>query len=308
MDNMENRSINYSIRASAATLINECDHNYRQQVHDAAEKIAEHLSRSRVILLSGPSGSSKTTTAENIAMFLGHYDVTCHVVSLDDYYLNRDSGKYPLDDEGNLDFESPLGLDIDLINEHMDALAKGKQVMLPRFDFVKQARDPEGFRPMQLGEKEAVIFEGINALNPLFTEKNPDAVRVFVAPTTPIVRKGKVLFDCEKIRLLRRTVRDYNFRGATPEDTLSRWASVRRGERLFILPYAPTADITIDSTLGYEVPVLGYIAKPLYEKLPQDIPQRKLLDEILEALPAIAPIAPEMVPESSLLRREFLKD
>lgn len=304
---MENRTINNSIRNSAATLINECDHNYRQQVHDAAEKIAEQLHQSRVILLSGPSGSSKTTTAENIAVFLSHYGITCYVVSLDDYYLDRDSGRYPLDDEGNLDFESPLGLDIELINEHMELLAAGKQIMLPRFDFVAQARDPEGARPLQIGDKEAVIFEGINALNPLFVQKNPNAVRVFVAPSTPIVRKGKVLFDCEKIRLLRRTVRDLNFRGAMPENTLSRWASVRRGEELYILPYAHTADITIDSTLGYEVPVLGYIAKPLFESLPMDIPQRRLVDEILEALPAIAPIAPEMVPESSLLRREFLK-
>lgn len=308
MEEMENRAINNSIRASAATLINDCDHNYRQQIHDAAERIVSRLDRSRVILLAGPSGSSKTTTAENIAMFLANYEVNCSVVSMDDYYLDRDSGRYPLDEEGELDFESPLGLDIDLLNEQMEALAQGREVMLPRFDFVKQARDPEGYHPMRLAENEAVIFEGINALNPLFTGKNPDAIRVFVAPTSPIVRKGKVLFDCEKIRLLRRTVRDYNFRGTTPEATLSRWASVRRGERLYILPYSGTADITIDSTLGYEVPVLGYIAKPLYEALAPDVPQRQLIDEILKALPAIAPIAPEMVPDSSVLRREFMKD
>lgn len=303
---MEIRDINNAIRASAGAFISECDHHYRQQVHDAAERIAARLSQSRVILLSGPSGSSKTTTAENIAIFLSHYDVRCHMVSMDDYYLDRDSGKYPLDDEGNLDFESPLGLDIDLMNQNMDALARGEPTQIPRFDFLKRARDPLAWRTLQLAPNEVVIFEGINALNPLFTERNPDAQRVFIAPTTPITRKGKVLFDCEKIRLLRRMVRDFNFRGQSPEGTLAMWSSVRRGERLFVMPYAPTADITIDTTLGYEVPVLGYLAKPMLEKLPEDVPQRKLVDEILEALPAIAPIAPELVPESSLLRREFI--
>ena len=127
-----------------------------------------------------------------------------------------------------------------------------------------------------------------------------------MAPTTPLTRKGKVLFDCEKIRLLRRTVRDLNHRNESALGTLSIWASVMRGERKYITPYASTADITIDSTLGYEVPVLGYIVKPMYEQLPQDVPQRELVDQILEALPAIAPIAPEMVPDSSLLRKEFL--
>lgn len=303
---MEIRDINNAIRASAGSFISECDHHYRQQVHDAAERIADRLSQSRVILLSGPSGSSKTTTAENIAIFLSHYDVRCHMVSMDDYYLDRDSGKYPLDDEGNLDFESPLGLDIALMNQNMDALARGEPTQIPHFDFLKKARDPLGWRTLQLAPNEVVIFEGINALNPLFTERNPNAQRVFIAPTTPITRKGKVLFDCEKIRLLRRMVRDFNFRGQSPEGTLGMWSSVRRGERLFVMPYAPSADITIDTTLGYEVPVLGYLAKPMLEKLPEDVPQRKLVDEILGALPAIAPIAPELVPESSLLRREFI--
>lgn len=303
---MEIRDINNAIRASAGAFISDCDHHYRHQVHDAAGRIAENLHKSRVILLSGPSGSSKTTTAENIAIFLSHYDVRCHMVSMDDYYLDRDSGKYPLDEEGNLDFESPLGLDIDLLNANLEGLAQGRQVEIPRFDFINKARDPKGSRPLQLGDKEVVIVEGINALNPLFTERNPEAHRVFIAPTTPITRKGKVLFDCEKIRLLRRMVRDFNFRGQSPEGTLAMWKSVRRGERLFVMPYAETADITIDTTLGYEIPVLGYLAKPMLEALPHDVPQRKLIDEILEALPAIAPIAPELVPESSLLRREFI--
>ena len=303
---MEIRDINNAIRASAGTFISECDHNYRHQVHDAAEKIAENLRKSRVILLSGPSGSSKTTTAENIAIFLSHYDVRCHMVSMDDYYLDRNSGKYPLDEEGNIDFESPLGLDIELLNENLEGLARGERVQIPHFNFLTKSRDVNGGRSLQLGENEVVIVEGINALNPLFTERNPEAHKVFIAPTTPITRKGKVLFDCEKLRLLRRMVRDFNFRGQSPEGTLAMWKSVRRGERLFVMPYAETADITIDTTLGYEIPVLGYLAKPMLEALPEDVPQRKLIDEILEALPAIAPIAPEMVPESSLLRREFI--
>ncbi len=303
---MELRQINYAIRASAGSFISDCDDHYRQQVRDAAETIARRLDRSRVILLSGPSGSSKTTTAQNLALYLKYYDVHCHMVSLDDYYLDRDSGNYPLDEEGNLDFESPLGLDLSLLNAQMAALARGERVELPRFDFLKKARDPLGGRPLQLSGQDVVIFEGINALHPLLSEKTPEAHRVFIAPTTPITRRGKVLFDCEKIRLLRRMVRDFKFRGQSPEGTLAMWKSVRRGERLYIMPYAGQAEITIDTTLGYEIPVLGHLAKPMLLALPEDVPQRALVDEILQALPAVAPIAPEFVPESSLLAREFL--
>ena len=304
---MENRDINDRIRESAGTFIAECDHDYRQQLHDAAGAIARRLgARGPGILLSGPSGSSKTTTAKFIGEYLTHFGVRCHIISLDDYYFNGDSGRYPVDEDGNQDLESPLGLDLGLLNRHMTALAQGKEVKIPYFDFRSRKRDRGGARPLSLGENEAVIFEGINALNPLIADRQPKAIRVFVAPTTPLTRKGKVLFDCEKIRLLRRTVRDLNHRNESALGTLTVWASVMRGERKYITPYASTADITIDSTLGYEVPVLGYIVKPMYEQLPQDVPQRELVDQILEALPAIAPIAPEMVPDSSLLRKEFL--
>ena len=304
---MDNYTINQAIRASADHFIAQCDHAYRVQVFEAAQAIAAHVEKCPVILLSGPSGSSKTTTAENIAGFLTSFGVRCHMVSLDDYYRDRAAGDYPRDEEGNIDLESPLGLDIDLLNEQLKALSRGEEIEVPCFDFTRQARDPERARRLRLAPGEAVLFEGINALNPIFTGPNPDAIRVYVAPTTPIERKGKVLFDCEKIRLLRRTIRDNNFRGQSPLATLGMWQSVRRGERLFITPYAPTADLTIDTTLGYEVPVLGYLAKPLLEQLPQDVPQRQLVDEILQALPAIAPIAPDLVPPDSLLRREFLK-
>ena len=304
---MENRDINDRIRESAGEFIAECDHHYRQQAHDAAETVAGLIpARGKVILLAGPSGSSKTTTAKFIGEYLQHFGVRCHIISLDDYYYNFDSGRYPLDEEGKEDLESPLGLDLRLLNRHMDALNSGKEVKIPYFDFSTRKRDRGGARPLQLGADEAVIFEGINGLNPLITDRNPDAIRVFVAPTTPLTRKGKVLFDCEKIRLLRRMVRDFNYRAATPELTLNQWASVMRGERMYIAPYSHTADITIDSTLGYEVPVLGYILTPMLETLPQDVPQRPIIDEILRAIPSIAPIAPELVPESSLLRKEFL--
>ncbi len=304
---MENHDINDDIRKSAGTFIAQCDHHYRQQVHDAAEFVAARLSRSRVILLSGPSGSSKTTTALTLARYLAHYNVRCHVVSLDDYYRNHDE-PYPQDEDGRPDYESPLGLDLPLLNAQMNALRRGETVMLPHFNFKTQRREPNLARPMQLTENEAVIFEGITALHPLIADRCPGAIRVFVAPTTPLTRKGKVLFDCMKIRLLRRMVRDYNFRHQDPVGTLEMWGSVRRGERLYVTPYASTAEVNIDSTLGYEVPVLGYMAKPMLEQLPPNVPQRGLIDEILQALPAIAPIAPEMVPDASLLRQEFIKD
>lgn len=304
---MDNFTINQAIRQSADHFINECDHAYRVQVFAAAEAIAACMERSPIILLSGPSGSSKTTTAENLAGFLCNFGIRCHMISLDNYYRDRAAGDYPRDENGNIDLESPYGLDIDLLNEHIEALGRGEELRIPHFDFTAQARDPARTRTLRLGAHEAVLFEGINALNPMFTQPHPDATRVYVAPTTPITCKGKVLFDCEKIRLLRRTIRDNNFRGQTPIGTLSMWESVRRGERLFIAPYADTAHIHIDTTLGYEIPVLGYLSKPMLETLPQDVPQRQLVDEILQALPAIAPIGADLVPETSLLRREFLK-
>ena len=124
---MENRDINDRIRESAGEFIAECDHHYRQQAHDAAETVAGLIpARGKVILLAGPSGSSKTTTAKFIGEYLQHFGVRCHIISLDDYYYNFDSGRYPLDEEGKEDLESPLGLDLRLLNRHMDALNSGK--------------------------------------------------------------------------------------------------------------------------------------------------------------------------------------
>lgn len=303
---MDNLTINQAIQASASRFIARCDHAYRVQVFDTARAISRRIGRCPVILLSGPSGSSKTTTAENLAGFLTSFGVRCHVIGLDDYYRDRNAPDYPRDEAGALDLESPLGLDIALLNEQMQALSRGEEITVPCFDFAAQRRDESRARSFRLQAGEAVIFEGINALNPIFTRPNPNATRVFVCPQTPITCRGRVIFNNEKIRLLRRIVRDMNHRGQPPLATLQMWDSVRRGERLYIQPYTDAADLRIDTTLGYEVPVLGYLAKPLLEQLPPDAPQAELVRSILEALPAVQPISPELVSPDSLLRREFL--
>ena len=297
--------LNEAVRTDPVRFIEKCDATYDQRVYNAAAKIKENLSRSPVILLAGPSSSAKTTTAGRIRNMLCGMGVHCHMISLDDYYRTRSEGAYPLTEDGKPDLEAPEALDVPLLNRHLALLAAGKEIAVPHFDFPTQSRTAET-TPLRLEPGSCVIFEGIHGLNGLFAD-HKDAFRIYVNDDSHITENGRRIFDKNWTRLLRRCVRDLNYRGFPIEETLALWDNVRLGESRYITPYVDRADITMDTSLAYEVPVLAAFAAPYFANLKVTAPQAALIRTILDRLQKFERIDPKLVPNSSLLREEFIK-
>ncbi len=297
--------LNQAIRADATGFIRACDAGYYRQVRKVAHDIAE--SGRQIIFLAGPSSSGKTTTAHTIAIELELLGLHSHTISMDDYYKDVNAGTYPTTADGQIDLESPLCLDIELFNTQMETLHNGGEIYLPKFDFTTRRQSHSKARPLQLGKEDFVIVEGIHALNDMFTDRNPHAYTVYVNLHSHVEDHGELVFLRSWTRLMRRLIRDHNYRNTPVEETLQLWGNVRAGEQLYIIPFYEKANSLIDTALGYEIPVLGAELRPFLEALPQDVPQREIIDHILHALPLFAPIDPDLVPASSLLRREFIQ-
>lgn len=302
---IELHDINSALRTDAKSYVAQCDALYNNRVGKAADLVVSRLARSRVVLLAGPSSSGKTTTASRVRKALEERGVFAHMISLDDYYRSKAEPDFPRTRDGELDLEAPEGLDTVLLGKHLEALDRGEEILVPHFDFKLQSQVPEKFKTLQLHDHEVVIFEGLHGLNPLLTGKNPEATRLFVSTASSVYENDIEVFDRVWMRVLRRIVRDYNFRAASAEETLGMWRNVRVGERKYISPYKKNAHYAIDSSLGYEVAAFRTIAEPMLIKL-EEHPQPKLVDLILEGLQSFDPIDPMSIPESSLLREEFL--
>ncbi len=297
--------LNEAVRTDPSAFIAACDATYVRRVFQAASRIKENLVNSPIVLLAGPSSSGKTTTAGRIRWMLRGMGVNCHLISLDDYYRNRSDADYPLTADGKQDLESPYALDIPLLNEHMDALDRGEEIQIPHFDFTLQGRT-DHTTPLRMDPGSCVIFEGIHGLNDLFSH-HEKAFRIYINDDSHITENGKRIFDKNWTRLLRRSVRDLNYRNAPVEETLSLWDNVRLGESLYITPYVERADLTMDTSLAYEVPVLAAFAAPFFENIRVTSPQAALVQKILGRLTKFERLDPALVPSSSLLREEFIK-
>lgn len=302
---IELNDINAALRTDAKGYVAQCDALYNNRVGKAADLVVSRLNKSRVILLAGPSSSGKTTTASRLKRALADRGVFAHMISLDDYYRPKTEPDFPRTRNGELDLEAPEGLDTALLGRHLEALDRGEEIVVPCFDFQLQAQAPERFQTLRLHDHEAVIFEGIHGLNPMLTAKNPEATRLFVSTASSVYDNDVEVFDRVWMRVLRRLVRDYNFRASSAEETLGMWRNVRLGEKKYISPYKKNAHYAIDSSHGYEVAAFRPIAEPMLIKL-EEHPQPKLVDLILEGLEAFDPIDPMSLPETSLLREEFL--
>ena len=302
---IELNDINHALRTDPKGYVAQCDNLYDNRVDKAAELVLNRLQRSRVALLAGPSSSGKTTTASRLKKALEKRGVYAHMISLDDYYRSKSEPDFPRTKDGELDLEAPEGLDLALLGRHLEALDKGGEIVVPYFDFKLQAQVPEKFRPLQLKDQEVVIFEGIHGLNPLLTSKNPEATRLFVSTASSVYDNDVEVFDRVWMRVLRRIVRDFNFRAASAEETLGMWRNVRLGEKKYITPFKTSAHYAIDSSHGYEVAAFRTIAEPMLIKA-EEHPQPKLVDLILEGLEAFDPLDPATLPETSLLKEEFL--
>ena len=298
--------INQAVRQDPAAFMAAGDAAFHEKVCRAADLIQSHRDKSPVVLLSGPSGSGKTTTAGMINAELERRGIHTHTISMDDYFLTPDPNTAPRTPDGEMDFESPLMLDLALLDDHFSRLARGEEILLPHFEFARRMRNDSKGTPLRLGPDEVAIFEGIHALNTTITGKHPEATRLYISARSDVVDgEGKVCFKGTWMRLTRRAVRDYNFRGTDVKGTLDMWANVRRGEKLYISPYKQTAHMLFDSSLPYEVSVMACYARPLLAAVPEENQRRHELLELIASFDRFEPIDPATVPAASLLH-EFI--
>ena len=297
--------INFALRTDPKGFVKRCDNLYDNRIGKAADVVVSRLKQSRIALLAGPSSSGKTTTASRIKKALAERGVYAHMISQTSWRFTKSEPDFPRTPNGEYDLEAPEGLDTALLGRHLEALDQNEEILVPHFDFKLQAQMPEKFRPLRLHDNEVVIFEGIHGLNPMLTGKNPEATRLFVSTASSIYDNDVEVFDRVWMRVLRRIVRDFNFRASTAEETLGMWRNVRLGEKKYITPFKGSAHYAIDSSLGYEVAAFRPIAEPMLIEA-EEHPQPKLVDLILEGLEAFDPLDPAELPETSLLKEEFL--
>lgn len=281
-----------------------------EALHDKAiAAIADSIVQGgkRMVLVAGPSSSGKTTFAGRLSIHLQVLGCRTQLISLDNYYLGRDAlTKQP---DGTYDLEALDAIDVPLFQQQVAALLRGETVEVPEFDFVASRRKPSG-KPLALHEKDVLIVEGIHGLNPALSAGLPQEAihRVFVSALTCINLDDHNRIRTTDVRLLRRIVRDHQFRGTSPEETLAMWPSVRRGEERWIFPFQEQADSMFNTALHYELPILKHYASALLEAIPPENKQYHLARRLCKTLhyfPAIDPEILDEVPPLSLLR-EFI--
>ena len=258
----------------------------------------------KLVLLAGPSSSGKTTTCKRLSIQL----LTCGLkplqISLDDYFIDRD--KTPLDANGEYDYESIHALNIDLINEQFNALFKGEEIELPRYNFQTGKSEKSGKR-LKLAPNDIVVVEGIHALNPELTAQIPEQqkFRVYVSALTTILLDEHNYIPTTDNRLLRRIIRDYKYRGVSAQESIHRWPSVRAGEERWIFPYQENADAMFNSAMLYELAVIKQQAEPLLEQVPENCEEYAEAHRLLKFLRYFHAISYRQLAPTSLLR-EFL--
>ena len=297
--------INLKTVSDPKSLIEEGDAQYRSKVERAAELIIENRRNSPIVLLSGPSGSGKTTTSMKIAEELNRRGIGTHYVAMDDYFLSVSPETTPRTPEGDYDLESPLCLDMELLNRHFTQLSRGERIFVPKYEFSRQMRVLEPSQSLRLGKDEVVIFEGIHALNDAITTQHPEAFKLYISAQSDVIFNGIVVYKRTWFRLVRRTVRDYNFRGTDPKQTMAMWANVRRGEKLYISPFKNKSDYQFDTAFPYELPVFNATATKLFQTVPQGVERFDELRQVLPALQLFGRIDEDLVAPDAMIR-EFI--
>ena len=270
-------------------------------------KIADEIAQRKgikLVLIAGPSSSGKTTTCKRLSVQLAVNGIKPIGISLDDYFLDRD--KTPRDEKGEYDFEHLHALNLPLFNEQLNALFKGDEVELPRYDFPTGKSVKSGKR-LRLHDDEVLVVEGIHALNPELTSQIPNEqiFRVYASALTTILLDNHNYIPTTDNRLLRRIIRDHKYRGVSAKDTIHRWPSVRAGENKWIFPYQENADAMFNTAMLFELAVIKSQAEPLLEQVPENCEEHAEAYRMLKFLHYIKPIPETQIPPTSLLR-EFL--
>lgn len=294
------------LAGNAGGLILVAEAFHERKFAEVADRIEEanRAKGTRMVLISGPSSSGKTTSAKRLAIQLGVLGLHPVLISLDDYFVDRE--KTPKDENGEYDYEALEAIDLPLFNDHLQRLMRGERVDIPRYDFITGRRAWHN-APLQLDERSILIVEGIHGLNPELTPGIPDErkFKIYISCFTSVAMDNLSRISTTDNRLLRRLTRDITQRGSDALSTLSRWPSVRRGEERHIFPYQENADMMLNSSLLYEIAVLKPYAEKLLQEVPDTVPEYDEARRLLKFLDNFSPIAPDLIPPTSLLR-EFI--
>lgn len=291
----------------ATDLINVSEALQEKRISNIADEIynrGKNGNRVKLILISGPSSSGKTTFSKRLSIQLMANGLKPYPISLDDYFVDREDT--PKDENGNFDYESLYALDLDFFNQQLQALLRGEEVEIPRFNFSTGKREFKGKR-LKIDDNMILILEGIHALNPELTPHIPEGnkYKIYVSALTTILLDNHNYIPTTDNRLLRRIIRDYKYRGYSAEETISRWPSVRAGEDKWIFPYQENADAMFNSALLFELAVIKDFAEPLLRKVPNNRPEYSEAYRLRKFLEYFVPVQDKELPPTSLLR-EFL--
>lgn len=297
--------LNHIVRNNKSNdLIHISEALHEKKYAEIADMIYQRRDQVRMVLLAGPSSSGKTTSCRRLSVQLRVLGFDVRQISLDDYFVCRD--RTPKLPNGEYDFENIDALDIPLLNDHLQRIFNGERVEIPTFDFVKGNPYFDG-KSIQLDSNSILVVEGIHALNPKLTAQIDDQLKfkVYVSALTQIAIDDLNSIRSSENRMLRRIVRDNNFRGWDAYHTLHRWQDVRRGEELNIFPYQEQADVMFNSALLYELGVLKLYAEPLLKRVPENCEEFAEARHLLNFTELLEPIEPKFIPPTSIMR-EFL--
>ena len=295
---------NQAIDAGHATdIINISEALQEKKLAKIAEEIASRKGV-KLVLLAGPSSSGKTTSCKRLSIQLAVNGLKPLQISLDDYFVDRN--KTPKDENGDFDFESIYALNLDLLNEQFNALFRGEEVELPKYDF-PSGKSVKSGKKLKLEPNNVLVVEGIHALNPELTAHVPEEqiFRVYASALTTILLDNHNYIPTTDNRLLRRIIRDYKYRGVSAQETIRRWPSVRSGENKWIFPFQENADAMLNTAMLYELSVLKMQAEPLLQQVPENCEEFAEAYRLLKFLKYFKGIPYNNLPPTSLLR-EFL--
>lgn len=296
--------INEAAKTDPVKMVRQVEASYHQYLGSIAGEIAQDPEKNKIILLSGPSSSGKTTTSEVLKAMLQNQGVHCATISLDNFY--RGETQAPLLENGQHDYESVDALDLPKLEECLLELIRTGRCDMPVFDFRVHQRS-EKTLPVEICENGVAVFEGIHALNPRISAHLPQdrLLKLYISVKQDIKDSSGVVLSHNDLRLVRRIVRDHSFRGTMPERTLDMWPNVLRGENKYIRPFKSVSDITINSIHMYEPCVMRDLAIPLLSKIEKTSPHRDHAVRLISALERFVPIERSVVPKNSILR-EFI--
>ena len=295
---------NQAVTAGFSTdIINISEALQEKKIAQIAEDIAQRKGV-KLVLLAGPSSSGKTTSCKRLSIQLAVNGLKPLQISLDDYFVDRD--KTPKDESGEYDYESIYALDLKLINEQFNALFRGEEVELPKYDF-QSGKSKRSGKKLKMNDHNVLVVEGIHALNPELTSQIPDEqiYRVYASALTTILLDNHNYIPTTDNRLLRRIIRDNKYRGVSAQETIHRWPSVRAGENKWIFPFQENADAMLNTAMLYELAVIKMQAEPLLQQVPENCEEYAEAYRLLKFLKYFKGIPYNNLPPTSLLR-EFL--